>query len=151
MGSTGENGVYKGDKIGKAINEAIMGEGVRRRAKELSEKMRMEEERTEIKHQVFHLISSITLSILMSMPLKMRLFRAFQMNQRVQIQMLSKTFFIPRLPNKTECCNKWLNDLQSGTVKVSVQHEKLIKAYLLSTTEKSLGKESLRDKEIKEN
>ncbi|KAL8473349.1 hypothetical protein ACS0TY_030253 [Phlomoides rotata] len=39
-----ENGVYNGDDIGKEINEVIMGEGVRRRAQELSEKMRMEEE-----------------------------------------------------------------------------------------------------------
>ncbi|KAL8512650.1 hypothetical protein ACS0TY_018951 [Phlomoides rotata] len=39
-----ENGVYNGDEIGKVIDEVIAGEGVRRRAKELSEKMRMEEE-----------------------------------------------------------------------------------------------------------
>ncbi|KAL8508106.1 hypothetical protein ACS0TY_018605 [Phlomoides rotata] len=39
-----ENGVYNGDEIGKVINEVIAGERVRRRAKELSEKMRMEEE-----------------------------------------------------------------------------------------------------------
>ncbi|KAL8490699.1 hypothetical protein ACS0TY_022629 [Phlomoides rotata] len=43
----GEDGVYMGDEIGKAINEVIVeksGEEMRRRAKELSENMRMEEE-----------------------------------------------------------------------------------------------------------
>ncbi|KAL8486276.1 hypothetical protein ACS0TY_023110 [Phlomoides rotata] len=43
----GEDGFYMGDEIGKAINEVIVeksGEEMRCRAKELSEKMRMEEE-----------------------------------------------------------------------------------------------------------
>ncbi|KAL8490693.1 hypothetical protein ACS0TY_022624 [Phlomoides rotata] len=43
----GDDGVYKGDEIGKAINEVIVeksGGEMRRRAKELGEKMRMEEE-----------------------------------------------------------------------------------------------------------
>ncbi|KAL8490689.1 hypothetical protein ACS0TY_022622 [Phlomoides rotata] len=43
----GDDEVYKGDEIGKAINEVIVeksGREMRRRAKELGEKMRMEEE-----------------------------------------------------------------------------------------------------------
>ncbi|KAL8490649.1 hypothetical protein ACS0TY_022594 [Phlomoides rotata] len=43
----GDDGVYKGDEIGKAINEVIVeksGGEMRRRSKELGEKMRMEEE-----------------------------------------------------------------------------------------------------------
>ncbi|GFQ07498.1 beta-d-glucosyl crocetin beta-1 6-glucosyltransferase [Phtheirospermum japonicum] len=42
------NGVYKGDEIANAINKVIVGktgEGIRRKARELSEKMRTEEER----------------------------------------------------------------------------------------------------------
>ncbi|KAL8490698.1 hypothetical protein ACS0TY_022628 [Phlomoides rotata] len=45
----GEDGVFKGDEIAKAIGKVIVvksGEGVRRRAKEFSDKMRMEEEET---------------------------------------------------------------------------------------------------------
>ncbi|KAG8372984.1 hypothetical protein BUALT_Bualt12G0123800 [Buddleja alternifolia] len=45
--STDENGVYKGEEIAKAMKKVMMeksGDGMRIRAKELSEKMKMEEE-----------------------------------------------------------------------------------------------------------
>lgn len=54
------NGVFKGEEIAKAIDGVIVeerGEGMRRRARELSEKMRMEEEGAidEVAHQLWNL------------------------------------------------------------------------------------------------